>query len=135
MNALFADTSYYLALLSDGDEFHDRAVRLSKEMRRPVVVTEFILVETGNSLGSVSERRLFTGLWPHLRADPAVRIIPASSELLQAGYELYSRRPDKSWSLTDCTSFVVMQDLNLREALTADHHFEQAGFVALLRHG
>jgi len=46
---------------------------------------------------------------------------------------MYQRRPDKNWSLTDCISFVVMQDHGITEALTGDHHFEQAGFVALLK--
>ena len=133
MTAVFADTSLYLALLSADDEFHDRALQLSIEMRRPLVVTEFVLLETGNSLSSVNQRLLFVNLLPHLRADSGVRIIPASSELLQSGYELYCRRNDKNWSLTDCISFVVMEELGLREALTADRHFEQAGFVALLR--
>jgi uncharacterized protein len=41
-------------------------------------------------------------------------------------------RRDKEWSLTDCISFVVMKERGLTEALTADHHFEQAGFKALL---
>jgi predicted nucleic acid-binding protein len=52
--------------------------------------------------------------------------------LFDAGLELYSRRPDKEWSLTDCISFVVMEEHGLTEALTTDHHFEQAGFTALL---
>jgi uncharacterized protein len=133
MTAVFADTSFYVALLSADDEFHDRAVQLSIEMRRTIVVTEFVLLETGNSLSSVNQRGLFVDLLPHLRADRAVRIIPASSQLLQSGYELYRRREDKNWSLTDCTSFVIMEELDIREALTADHHFEQAGFVALLQ--
>jgi predicted nucleic acid-binding protein len=133
MTAVFADTSFYLALLSTDDEFHDRAVQLSIEMRPPIVVTEFVLLETGNSLSSVNQRRLFVELLPHLQADPTVRIIPASSQLLQSGYELYRRREDKDWSMTDCTSFVVMEELGVREALTTDHHFEQAGFTALLR--
>jgi uncharacterized protein len=133
MTALFADTSFYLALMSADDECHDRAARLSIEMRRPVVVTEFVLLETGNSLSSVSQRRLFVELLHHLRSDRAARIIPATSELFQSGFDLYSGRPDKNWSLTDCTSFVVMQELGLKEALTADHHFEQADYVALLR--
>src|SRR3954452_15916197 len=111
MNAVFADTSFYLALLSADDEHHGRAVQLSVEVRRPVVMTEFVLLETGNSLSSLNERQIFVDLLPHLRADAAVRIIPASSELLQSGYDLYARRPDKEWSLTDCTSFVVMEQL------------------------
>jgi predicted nucleic acid-binding protein len=46
---------------------------------------------------------------------------------------LYHLRPDKQWSLTDCISFLVMSEEGITEALTADHHFEQAGFVALLK--
>jgi predicted nucleic acid-binding protein len=133
MNALFADTSYYLALLSADDEFHEIAVQLSIQLRRPIVVTEFVLLEIGNSLSSVKERRLFIELLPYLRADQAVQIVPASSDLFQSGYELYCRREDKNWSLTDCTSFFVMERLRLSEALTTDRHFEQAGFTALLR--
>jgi predicted nucleic acid-binding protein len=52
---------------------------------------------------------------------------------MTAGVDLYRRRPDKAWSLTDCISFVVMQREGITEALTGDQHFEQAGFVALLK--
>jgi len=64
--------------------------------------------------------------------DPAFRVVRATTELIERGKELYRRRPDKEWPLTDCISFVVMQDEGLTEALTGDHHFEQAGFKALL---
>jgi hypothetical protein len=53
--------------------------------------------------------------------------------LFEAGTDLYSRRSDKEWSLTDCISFVVMQEQGIGEALTGDRHFEQAGFRALLK--
>lgn len=64
------------------------------------------------------------------RAD--VLLIPATSELLQRGRDLFAARPDKAWSLTDCTSFVVMEEYGLTEAQTMDHHYTQAGFHALL---
>ena len=66
-------------------------------------------------------------------------ILPARSfrqtrqDLFDAGVELYVRRPDKAWSLTDCISFVVMREHGMNEALTGDRHFEQAGFIALLK--
>jgi predicted nucleic acid-binding protein len=44
----------------------------------------------------------------------------------------YAKRLDKDWSLTDCMSFVTMQECGISDALTADHDFEQAGFIALL---
>jgi predicted nucleic acid-binding protein len=59
--------------------------------------------------------------------------VPASEELVAKGVQLYSQRGDKNWSLIDCISFVVMEEYGLTEALTADHHFEQAGYSALLR--
>ena len=56
-----------------------------------------------------------------------------SEALFEAGFNLFEARPDKDWSLTDFISFVVMEREGLTEALTGDHHFEQAGFTALLR--
>jgi len=66
------------------------------------------------------------------RASPRTQIVPLDSRLLQRGLDLFAGRHDKNWSLTDCISFVVMQDEDLTEALTGDSHFEQAGFKALL---
>lgn len=68
-----------------------------------------------------------------LKSLPRVKIIPADSHLCQRGVEFYEKRPDKEWSLTDCISFVVMQDEGITLALTGDKHFEQAGFTALLK--
>jgi predicted nucleic acid-binding protein len=69
----------------------------------------------------------------NLRSAEEIQIVPASAELFNRALVLFTSRPDKEWSLTDCTSFVVMQEHGMTEALTADHHFEQAGFVALLK--
>jgi predicted nucleic acid-binding protein len=133
MKRVFADTSFYLAALSPRDVVHATAVRVGGQIERPVLSTDFILLELGNALSAVRERALFSRLVPHLRLHPNVRIVPASRELLDRGFELFSRRADKDWSLTDCTSFVVMREEGLTDALTTDHHFEQAGFKALLR--
>jgi len=72
-------------------------------------------------------------LWERLQADPKVTIVPPSSDLLARGITLYAQRPDKHWSLTDCISFVVMEEHGLTQALTADWHFEQAGFEVLIK--
>ena len=71
----------------------------------------------------------------HLLSDPDTVFVPASELLFRQGRQLFAARPDKAWSLTDCISFVVMTERGLTEALTGDHHFEQAGFRALLRQG
>ena len=133
MKPVFADTSYYLALLSPGDVHHTRAVELSRAIRPTIVVTEFVLVELANALSRSDTRRCFVDLLTHIRSDSAVTIVPTSGELFDRGCQLYARRPDKDWSLTDCTSFVVMEEAGLKEALTADRHFEQAGFQVLLK--
>jgi predicted nucleic acid-binding protein len=67
------------------------------------------------------------------QADPQLRYIWADEELSGRGFDLYAARLDKQWSLTDCVSFEVMRDMRLTDALASDHHFEQAGFRALLR--
>ena len=61
-----------------------------------------------------------------------VEIVPASRELFNRGCALFAQRPDKAWSLTDCLSFVTMQEHGLKNALTADQHFEQAGYRRLM---
>lgn len=133
MIAVFADASFYVALLSPRDQLHHHAIQVSAGMRRPVVVTEFVLIEVTNALAAAESRMRAAALWTYLQSDPSA-IIPASAELVARERDYYSRRPDKEWSLTDCISMLVMSDLGLSEALTADHHFEQAGFSAMLAH-
>jgi uncharacterized protein len=133
MKAVFADTSFYLAVLNPRDVAHANAVQVGDRIERPVLLSDFILLELGNALSSVQQRVLFSKLVLHLRSHPNVRIIPASSNLLERGFQLFSRRADKAWSLTDCISFVIMQEEGLTDALTTDHHFEQAGFTVLLQ--
>ncbi len=133
MKPVFVDTSYYLALINPNDRYHAQAVQLGHLLRRSVIVTEFILLELGNSLANVVDRPLFTNFPSSLQKDPNTIVIPASHELFQQGCDLFAKRPDKNWSLVDCTSFVVMEEHGLVEALTADHHFEQAGFSVLLK--
>jgi predicted nucleic acid-binding protein len=133
MNACFADTSYFLAMLVPRDVNHRAAGRWAAEARTAMVTSEYVVLEVGNFLSPTSTRILFDGFLRVLRADPRITIVPASSELIRGGSELYIARPDKSWSLTDCISFEIMRQRGLTEALTADRHFEQAGFTVLLK--
>ena len=59
-------------------------------------------------------------------------VSPSDDVRMDKALTLFEQRPDKEWSLCDCTSFVVMQELGITEALSTDHHFDQAGFTALL---
>lgn len=131
MNPIFADTFFYLALLDADDPAHERALEQSKATQT-ILTTDFILLELGNACSRAEDHADFLALLAGIRSSPRTRIIPLDSHLLQRGLDLFADRPDKNWSLTDCISFIVMQDHGLTEALTADHHFEQAGFKALL---
>ena len=133
MNTAFADTSYFLALLIPTDVNHAAARQWSESHRIPLVTSEYVLIEVGNYLSPVSARRLFSQFWRALRSDTRMTLVPASSGLMARGAELYETRLDKPWSLTDCVSFVIMKDHAIQDALTADRHFEQAGFTSLLK--
>jgi len=92
-----------------------------------------VLTEFGNAYCHPRDRADFTALYRALSNHPRVKIIPAETRFFQRGVELFKQRMDKEWSLVDCLSFVAMQDEGITEALTGDGHFEQAGFVALLK--
>ncbi len=132
MREVFADTSFYVALVNIRDALHRSAIDFARTFRGRVVTTEFVLVELGNNLSRSRHRAKFVKLVEDLRSHPAMRIVPISTELFDAGLAIYAQRSDKHWSMTDCISFVIMKEMRVTEALTADRHFEQAGFAVLL---
>lgn len=132
MTPVFADTYYFLALLHKGDAPHGKAVALAEKITNPIITTAWVLTEVGDALSAPTLRSRFVELVETLRADPACTIVAPTPELFEAGVSLYTERPDKGWTVTDCISFVVMRQHGLTEALTGDRHFEQAGFTPLL---
>ena len=133
MSPVFADTFYFVAFLNPDDAHHERVRRLSRQLRRRVVTTSWVLTEVADALCDPPNRPQAGKLRQLVSASPFIRVIPATEELFEAGFDLFEARPDKEWSLTDCISFVVMERERITEALTGDHHFEQAGFKALLK--
>jgi predicted nucleic acid-binding protein len=132
MNVLCADTFFFLALLNKKDSFHEAALRYGSKSL-PLLTTAWVLTEVGDALSDPENRDAFLRLLNTLQLASDARIIPPSESLFQRGVDLYRERSDKDWSLTDCISFVVMQDEGVTDALTGDHHFEQAGFCVLLK--
>jgi predicted nucleic acid-binding protein len=132
MSKVFADTFYFLALLNKNDEAHAKAVEYAGLIDH-VVTTEWVLTELADGLASSRHRNRFAQLRRELLDDEAVEVVPTDMELYEEGIRLYGSRDDKQWSLTDCISFVVMRRESIAEALTGDHHFEQAGFVTLFK--
>ena len=133
---VFLDTAYAVALASVTDELHAKAFTLVAELKTHeirLLTTWAVLLEIGNALSRLRFRESAIRLLTSLQTDPTVEIVPLSNQLLEQSFGRYSARRDKEWSFTDCVSFVVMEARNLTEALTADEHFRQAGFRALLR--
>jgi len=136
MKTLFADTGYWIATLYPQDPLHDIAKVVSQRLFPfRVVTTAWVLNELLNAFSKKDRRvrQLAAAFVESLQNDPNVEIIPATSQLFDRALKLYRDRPDSAWSHTDCISFCVMSDRQIREALAHDRHFEQAGFIALLR--
>ena len=134
--SIFVDTSHVLALLNASDQRHAAAIAWQQHLRkhrRPLVTTEFVLTEIADGLASVRFRSRAESIIRSMRADQKISIVPVTSELFEKGMALYCTRADKDWGLTDCTSFIVMSELGLSDALTSDDHFRQAGFRVLLQ--
>jgi uncharacterized protein len=135
MPTVLLDTAAWIALVNTRDELHSRAEDTMTELRRrtvSLVTTEFVLLEVANALCTVAWRENAVRLIDGLRSLPDLRIIPADTMLLAEGWQIYRSRPDKEWSLTDCTSIVVLKKEQIEQVFTSDHHFEQAGFAKLL---
>ena len=133
MNRVFADSFYFFAILNPNDMAHARALAYASGHNAPIVTTAWVLTELADGLAKTAKRHAFSQLVARLRADSENEILPPSEALMARGIQLYDSRPDKKWSLTDCISFVVMRERGITEALTGDHHFEQAGLTALLK--
>lgn len=132
MISAFADTSFYIASMNLKDAWHESAAAAASNWRGRIVTTEYVLVEVGNHFCHPAGRLVFLEFAEIIQTDRKADVVPASSELLKAGLKLFGDRPDKNWSLTDCISFAVMETRGISDALSFDHHFEQAGFRLLL---
>lgn len=136
MSAIFADTSYWIALLNPNDNLHEKARSFSESLgSRSVVTSEMVLAEFLNdcSRRGAALRRAAVAMVKGLRRKVDIFIVPQSSLQFQEALTLFADRSDKDWSLTDCASFQIMKRESLTQALTHDRHFKQAGFRALLR--
>lgn len=129
------DTSFIVALENRRDPHHERAKTLDRQLFREggVVLLHWgLLLEIADGYARVSRRNKGCELVARLCQEDRYRIAPLSASLMKQGLELYHARPDKDWGLTDCLSFVLMRQEGITESLTADIHFQQAGFKALL---
>jgi uncharacterized protein len=136
MNEVFLDTAYAIALSVETDVHHPRALELAEQLEAQgtrIVTTMAVLLEIGNALSRQRYRDAASQLLEALERDPQVERVPLTDGIYQEALALFRSRPDKEWGMIDCVSIVVMKQRGLTEALTTDEHFEQAGFLALLR--
>jgi hypothetical protein len=133
---LFADTVYWIALTNSFDQYHARAVEVSSALGNcRLVTTEAVLTEFLNALADKGPRirAAAVEMVEAIRSNSHVTVVPQSRRTFSRSVAFYKARPDKGYSLTDCGSMLLMRERHLSEALTTDRHFEQEGFVALLR--
>jgi predicted nucleic acid-binding protein len=131
MNAVFADTFYWIALTVAADAAYPRA----RQVTADIVTIDEVLAEylTFFAAGPEYMRRKAGINVKAILQDPTVRVIPQSRDSFLAGLDLYRARPDKGYSLTDCVSMETMRREGLTAVLTNDKHFEQEGFRAVFR--
>ena len=136
MKRLFADTVYWIALTNSFDQYHTKAIEVSEALgpcrlfTTDLVLTEFLnaLADKGQHIRDAAVQMVETIL-----NNPQVTVVPMSRHTFIRSLALYKARLDKGYSLTDCSSMLLMRNRRLSEALTTDRHFEQEGFIALLR--
>jgi predicted nucleic acid-binding protein len=133
---VFIDTSYLIAILEPNDDRHEKAKTVSQSLGSIQQITsEMVLTELLNAFCTRGKffRQMVLNVVDVLRSAPNVEIIPQSPELFEQAYQYYRQRPDKQYSLTDCASMVIMRERGIDKVLTHDRHFQQEGFIALLR--
>lgn len=131
----FMDTHALLAWLNPKDSAHAQVKEYMTGYEGRLVTTEWVLMEVADALARSGTRHLVIEFLNTVRADANYDIVAYEEQVYRDGYSLFASRHDKDWSLTDCISFAVMKHRNLSEALTADHHFTQAGFIAVFLNG
>lgn len=132
----FLDSAYLIALAIEPDALHSAAQRWARRAEAEAwsfVTTWAVMLEVGNALAKPQYREMAVSILNGFQEDPTIAVVPLNESLLNRAITLFAGRPDKSWSLTDCISFLAMEDAGIHAAFTHDEHFEQAGFRALLR--
>ena len=138
MKGIFVDTSGWASLVVETQTFHTKAKEIYQSAisnQTPLLTTNYVLTELVALLTSplrLSRPRVIE-IVEGIKVSPFFEIIHIDEGLDKKTWELLKNRPDKKWSLVDCSSFVVMQVREISESLTTDHHFEQAGFIRLLK--
>ncbi len=136
MTSVFLDTAGLVAVVNVDDHWHAPALAVWKDLHDRncrLVTTSLVLIEIGDGLSKIQHRNLAIDIYDRLRHAPHIEIVSIAPPIEERAWGLFRKRPDKEWGITDCVSFLVMQERFLADAFTVDRHFEQAGFNPLIR--
>jgi len=138
MSDIFVDTSGWAELIDPSLTHHALAAKIYHQARQQhsqLITSNYVISELVALLTSPLRipRNQVIELINSLKNSPRVEIVHIDVTLDNQTWQLLSQREDKNWSLVDCSSFVLMHQRHIMEALTTDHHFEQAGFIRLLK--
>jgi uncharacterized protein len=132
---IFVDTSGFFSLLSSHDESHSDAVEIVKKTKKTTqlfITTDYVIDETATLLKARKIGHLSGVFFDTVRSSHVCRIEWMDPERFSRTHVFFEKHLDHAWSFTDCFSFVLMKELKLRNALTKDKHFKEAGFTPLL---
>lgn len=128
MSGIFLDTGYLIALVNKKDNLHKAAVEAAEKFHGTFLTTQLVLIELANSLCLPPQRPLAIKIINRIQTDPLTTIVAITTERFEKALSLYKKRSDKSWGMIDCFSFVTMDEFGIKQALTFDEHFRQAGY-------
>ena len=132
---IFVDTAGWLALANKSDILHKPAIELNQDLLSRgahYITTDYVLTEVANSLARPPHRKPIIRFLEAIFSSKGVTILTITRSRFLRAWQLYKKRPDKEWGLTDCTSLIIMEEQRIQEAFTADRHFQQAGYICLL---
>ena len=135
MNKIFADAFFWIALANPADQWHQAAKRFNRSNPDALLVTtDEVLTEFLNYFSGLTgrHRKIVCGMCDEILSHPKITVFPQTHDSFSKGFVLYAQRPDKGYSLSDCSSMALMRELGLTEVLTHDKHFKQEGFTILL---
>ena len=136
MKPVFVDTMGWYCLLNRRETRHEAAQAVMKKLARartPLVTTDYVVDETATLIVARRMPGLLGGFFGMIEASQALTVTPVGPGRFREACSFLLKHRDQGCSFTDVTSFIVMRELGIVEALTDDRHFEKAGFRRLLR--
>jgi uncharacterized protein len=136
MNPVFVDTSALIALGNSRDQYHRQAKIALKELilaKRTFITTNAVILELANAFSAARHKYLAIRLIDLMINSKDWQVINIDASLMNKGIEKFRQVADKDWGVVDCISIIIAENYGITEIFTNDHHFEQAGFITILK--